>query len=131
MATLAQIRSALKTQLATISGLNAYVSRPATIVPPAAFPMPIRGSYNETLGGAPMYRFEIMVIVNSALVEEAQAALDLYLDRSGSKSIYANLHSQTLGGLALVKVGDWHDYDAYAFDTPNYLGARIDIEVYH
>jgi len=132
MGSLANIRTGLKNRLATISVLNAHDKAPATVVLPAAFPLPGAIEFDETMArGVDSYTFTVRVLVQRATDQIAQENLDPYLDGSGTFSIKAAIEGDpTLGGAAdwtrVVRVPRYGDIDHAGL---MYLGADFTVEV--
>lgn len=132
MGSLANIRTGLKTRLATISGLNAYDKTPGIITTPAAFPMPGTIEFDETMDrGVDSYTFTVRLLVQRAVEQVAQENLDPYLAGSGSSSIKAAIEGDgTLGGAAdwtrVVRVPKYGDIEHAG---QMYLGADFTVEV--
>lgn len=133
MATLAQLRTGLKTRLETISGLNCYAVKPGKVTPPCAWVRPMSGEYRGSLAGSPSTKFQIVVMVPITDLDNAQEAIDPYLAESGAQSIFAAINGdRTLAGIADdLLVSDWTDYDSVNDGGTDYLSARITVEVYH
>jgi len=140
MATFAAIRAGLKTNLATISGLNAYATIPDNPVPPfAVVGAPFGNEYQVNYGarngpqGATEWILPIRVGVGATDSISAQGLLDVYLAASGSTSIKAAVEgkigagSKTLGGAAdAVRVVKAENYGGFG---PGILGVEFRVEV--
>ena len=129
---LAGIRDAIKTALAGISGLRAYDTAPESIGElPAAYVVPVSGSYDFDIGGNMMHRFDIVLLVQrGGSLAEAQDALDAYLAESGSNSIKAAVDSANLGANAdAIRVTGYRDYGGLSYADQLYLGCRFEVEV--
>ena len=100
--TVSQIKTGLKTRLATISGLNAKDYQPDNISPPYAWPMLETIVYHGAMGGGLVtYEFTVSVVVSRVAERDAQTKLDGYLSWDGATSIrYALEGDKTLGGVA-------------------------------
>lgn len=135
MATVGTIRDALKTRLATISGLRTHDVWPDTISVPAALIKPRRlGQEVQFSGNQHRDIYEITVIVQAAGgLGRAQDALDAYVSRTGTNSIEAAIEGDTtLGGNAqLTMFQGWETYGGMEISTVNYLGATATVEVWH
>lgn len=99
--TISQVMTAIKTRLATITGLQAYDYASDKPEPPCAFPMvpPIR-SYRSTMGRG-LYEIEIPVVllVSAILDRDGQHKLASYASATGSSSIILAIEGdKTLGG---------------------------------
>jgi len=132
MGSLANIRTGLKNNLATISGLNAHEKAPASIVVPTAFLIPGSIEFDETMSrGVDLYTLTVRLLVQRATDQIAQENLDPYLAGSGASSIKAAIESdQTLGGAAdwtrVTRVSRYGDIDHAGL---GYLGADFTVEV--
>ena len=90
MATMSNLRSALATRLATVSGLRTSATLPDQPTPPQAVVYPERVIYDTAMGrGSDEYTFVVIVIVGRIAERSAQTSLDAYCDPSGSTSIKA------------------------------------------
>lgn len=100
--TLAQIRSGLATNLATVTGspqvLTYVLSNPT---PPAFVIVPASTEYDQAMArGLDKWTFRVVAIVSAASDQDGQKTIDAYLAPSGSTSIKAALESdRTLGGV--------------------------------
>jgi hypothetical protein len=138
MSTVTQIRDALATRLATISGLRAHATHPDTINAPAAVVRPDRRDFSLSMGSAPgaanSIAFVVTLYAASAEngLERGQAALDAYLDDSGSSSIKAAIEGdRTLGGtVTTCRVVRWYDYDTYEAGGIEYVACRFEVEAW-
>ena len=132
--TLATIRTGLKTRLETISGLRVFERPPDSINQlPTAFILPLSGNYNYAMNTGIEYNFEITVLVSRAAdVADAQTNIDPYIDRSGTKSIYAAVDGDpTLGGACSnCRVTDFRDYGGLAYGGIEYLGVKLSLKCY-
>jgi hypothetical protein len=100
-ATVSQVATALKTALATISGLRAYSYQPEQLNPPIGFPVLNTVTYHGAMGGGLVTMdWTINVVVGRYVDRVAHATLDGYLSYSGATSIRAALEADsTLGGV--------------------------------
>lgn len=135
MADLDDLLEAIQTRLATISGLRTHAYAPDNVHPPCAYPLPRAGTYENTLTSAPTTTFEIVVLAapfDPRGLARAQKALNSFLARTGSASIRAALRGDvTLGGLAhTLDVKGWREYESLSVGGVEYVGARIDLEVW-
>lgn len=103
MADLALIRTGLKNNLNTISGLQAYATVPAKTTPPCAIvepdsPLMIRQAMQK---GVIQLNFRVVILVAAVASDTAQKTLDAYLNTSDAGSVWAAIESdRTLGGAA-------------------------------
>lgn len=100
MGTWVEIRDGMKTRLATISGLAAHDTMPATVAD-KDFAAVLYGEPLVAPGGHGTRVFvnvRVLVRVNRGSLKDAQEAIDAYLWPSGTKSIIAAvLADRTLG----------------------------------
>lgn len=133
MATLDQLRSGLKTRLATITGLRPTATYMEDVNPPAAMVLPVSAEFDVDMSADDTYQFDICVFVNGADLNRAQTAIDAYLSRSGANSIKVAIEADpTLGGVAdSVKVRGFREY-AMKQDVGGrpVLEAKVQVEVY-
>lgn len=88
MATMTEVRTALKTSLATIFDGRAYAEMPASPNFPAAAVSIDGFEYARDFDGGVLYKFYVWVYVAAgADLERAQKALDVYLSPTGATSI--------------------------------------------
>lgn len=133
MATLSAVRDGLRDRLATISGLHAHDLWPEPLVTPAAVVVPANVGVDATFSGEQFDTFDLVVVVQAAVLRIAQDALDGYISRSGSGSVQAALEGdQTLGGAAQFLIFDgWQEYGRQDIDDVPYLLARGSVRVWH
>ena len=100
-ATVLQVADAIKTKLATISGLRTYSYQPEQLNPPLAFPELNQVNYHRSMGlGDVVMDWTVHVIVGRYTDRTAHATLDAYLNATGATSIRAALEADaTLGGV--------------------------------
>lgn len=102
--TITALRDAIRTQLATISGLRAHAEFPDQVATPAAMVRPTEITYHETFRSTiAEIGFEVVLLAAplGLGVARAQDALDGYLNSSDAKSIKRVLELDgTLGGIA-------------------------------
>lgn len=101
-ATVSQVATGLKTRLATISGVSATASKPASFNnPPLAYPVLIGVNYHNAFGGGDFITHWTIVVVTGRWDDErAYETLDGYLSYDGATSVRAALESdRTLGGI--------------------------------
>ncbi len=134
MADLSTIRTGLQTRLLTITGLRAYATWPDTITCPAALVRPVEWDYRMAIGNVNRGLFEIILLAaptQEGLVR-GQDKIDAYLDDTGVTSIKVALEAgKTLGGAATtLVVRGWRVYGSLEVAGIEYLGARIEVEVW-
>lgn len=128
-----ELRAGLKTRLATISGLNAYATMPASPKTPAAAVIPKNARFDQDFDGDATYLFEVWVYVNPSDLNRAQTAIDAYLAPTGSNSIRAAINADpTLGGKAhSTRVIGWEQYASLVdIAGGQLLGAAVQVEVF-
>jgi hypothetical protein len=105
--TIAGIRTALETALATISGLKAFDFAPNAINElPAAYVDIIDTAYHLDAGGDTVLTVEIVLLASRANgIEAAQSTIDEYIEKSGTKSIPAAIEAATLSTHADTIIG--------------------------
>lgn len=133
MATVSAVRDAVKTRLATITGLHAYDVWPDTIQTPAACVLPISATALTSLGGNGSFFFEILVVVQESNLKRAQDSLDVLLDLSGATTsiVGAWWADRTMGGVVSDSIlSGWRNYGDMTINNVTYLGAVFDLEAY-
>ena len=103
MSTLAQVADAIRDALATIDDLATFDAPPESGTPPMAIVMPPEIAYRQSFGSNGLHRADIDVLVLTAPVgaftDTAIRRLWEYADFTGTRSVYAALNDQTLGGI--------------------------------
>jgi hypothetical protein len=132
MATLTQVREAMKARLATVRNLTAYAIEPSVPFCPAAWVLPVRVAYHATYEGDLTYTMGVTVAVLLGDLGQAQTALDDYLAPSGTKSVVAALEAPPAGGDALesVRVIAMTNYGTREMGGKSVLTAGLEVEVY-
>lgn len=133
MATITEIKTALKARFATISGLRTAATMPPKPEPPmVAILGPVRWRYDETMDGLVDYTFEAHLFVNPSDLTRAQTALDAYLAPTGNSSLRAAIDGDPdLGGVVhFARVIGGNAY-ARLVDTAGgqLLSAAVEVEV--
>lgn len=128
------IKAAICTALRTVTTLKrVYDHLPASInETPCAYVMPKSGTFHMDAGANMTHRLEVSVLLKRiGDVEDAQEALDDYLDASGT--IAAAIESAALGTHAhALMVEGYHDYGGYEFPVGSqqyFLGVRFSVLV--
>ncbi len=105
-ATVSQVAEALRTRLATITGVRAYAYQPEQMNPPYAFPELTQVDYHRAFqGGDVIMSWNIRVVVGRWVDRTAFKLLDDFLSYDGAKSIRACLEADTtLGGVCQTLV---------------------------
>ena len=132
MATMSNLRSALATRLATVSGLRTSATLPDQPTPPQAVVYPERVIYDTAMGrGSDEYTFVVIVIVGRIAERSAQTSLDAYCNPSGATSIKAAIEGdQTLGGNALdCRVTEMRGQGSLTVGDTTYLTAEFLVTV--
>lgn len=133
MAALADLRSALATNLGTITGLRTSSFVPDDPKPPVAVVMPDNITFDRSFGrGLDEYRFTVMVIVGKVSDRASQAALDAYCNPTGTSSVKTALESDTtLGGrCADLRVTEMRNYQSLSVGEVTYLAAEFVVQLY-
>lgn len=131
--TISDIRSALATNLATISGLRTAAELPDNPSPPVAVIQLVSVAYDGAFAqGLTTYNFTVSVIVGRAAEREAQRRLDAYASSSGSASVKLAIQSdKTLSGNAYdVRVAEMSNIGAVLLGEATYLAADFVVTVY-
>lgn len=132
MATVPQLRDALKAALATIAGLRASDTVLDSITPPIAVVGPPGIAYDLAMArGADRYTFPVRVYASKASEKAGQDKLDGYLSKEGALSIKAALEADpSLGGVAQsVRVVSAQGYGVYEVAGVAYVGAEFTVDV--
>lgn len=133
MASISELRSGIKTNLATISGLRVSDFQPDNVNPPIAIVFPISLNYDETFHrGMQLYTFAVQVIVGRVSERSGQNTIDSYCSSTGSNSIKLAIESdKTLGGKAFdLRVTDMRNYGELLVGEVNYLSAEFVVLCY-
>lgn len=131
--TISNIRSALATNLATISGLRTASEIPDNPSPPIAVVQITNVSYDGAFQqGVTTYNFLVSVIVGRVAEREAQRRLDAYSSTTGASSIKNAIESdRTLGGNAYdVRVTEMTNVGAVLLGEATYIAADFAVTVY-
>lgn len=133
MTTLADLRSGLGTNLATISGLRVSEDLPEQINPPMAVVGLQSIEYDQSFQrGLVVYRFQIPLLAARASDRRAQITLDNFMSTTGSSSVKVAVESdKTLGGAAFdVRVTEMGSIGTIELESNMYLAAEFVVEVY-
>jgi len=136
MADLSAIRTGLAARFASLPGIrNSYPRWPGQITVPCAITMPMSSVWREALGGAPMFTFEVTLLIaawQAKGLERAQEQLDAYLDDTGADSVHAALRGDvTLGGAAHTSdLAGFTDYGSLEVNGAEYLGCKLLVNVW-
>ena len=128
---ISQIRSALATNLATISGLRTAAEIPDLPNPPIAIVSLDSVTYDQAYAkGMTTYNFTITVIVGRSAEREAQRKLDAYIS-PGTNSVKNAIESnKTLGGYAYdCRVVSMNSVGSVTISDTTYLAADFSVTV--
>lgn len=133
MADIADIRSGIATNLATISGLRVSAELIDNPSPPVALISLESIDYDQAMqGGLTQYNFIITVIVGRSAEREAQRKLDSYCQPTGTYSVKSAVESnRTLSGeiydLRVVSTGS---IGSIQINDQTYLAAEFTVTVF-
>jgi hypothetical protein len=133
MASITDLRTAIATNLATISGLRTSPTLPDNPNPPIALVTPISVSFDDSFKrGMQTYTFVISVIVGRVDERTAQNKLDAFVSSTGSQSIKLAVESdKTLGGNAFdCRVTEMRNYGELTIGDVIYLSAEFTLLCY-
>ena len=133
MASITNLRTAIATNLATISGLRTSAEMPDNPNPPIALVRPVTVEYNQAMAkGLTKYNFNVLVIVGRAEERTAQRSLDAFCSSTGSSSIKNAVESdKTLGGNAFdTRVTEMRNYTPIQLNEGTYLAAEFAVDVF-
>lgn len=135
MASIADLRAKIATNVGTISGLRTSSTGfiPDNVNPPYAIIAPNTVDYNRSFssGGLNTYNFTVTVVVGRVDERTAQRNLDAYCSPTGAGSIKIAVESdRTLGGLAYdCVVTGMRNYGSISIAENTYLAAEFDLTV--
>jgi hypothetical protein len=133
MASITDLRTAIATNLATISGLRTSPTLPDNPNPPIALVTPISVSFDDSFKrGMQTYTFVISVIVGRVDERTAQNKLDAFVSSTGNQSIKLAVESdKTLGGNAFdCRVTEMRNYGELTIGDVIYLSAEFTLLCY-
>ena len=133
MASITELRTGIKTNLATINGLRVSDYQPDNINPPVAIVFPVSLNYDETFHrGMQTYTFAVQVIVGRVSERTGQSTIDSYCSSTGTNSIKLAIESdKTLAGKAFdLRVTDMRNYGELIVGEVNYLSAEFVVLCY-
>lgn len=133
MATIAQIREGIATNLRTIAGLRTTDTVPDNPQPPVAIVSPSSIQYDLSMQrGLDLHNFVVMIVVGRASERTAQRALDLFCAGTGASSAKAAIESnRTLSGLVQdLRVTSMRNYGSTQIGETTYLAVEFDLVVY-
>lgn len=132
MADISELRSAIATNVGTISGLRTSTFIPDQPNPPVAIVQLDRVQYHmDFRNGMSEYNFVVQLIVGRADERTAQRSLDSYCSSTGASSVQLAVESdRTLGGKAFdCIVTEMSSYGPVLVNDTTYLGAEWQIRV--
>jgi hypothetical protein len=133
MASISELRTGIKNNLATIPGLRVSDFQPDNINPPVAIVFPISVNYDDTFQrGMQTYTFSVQVIVGRVSERSGQSSIDAYISSTGASSIKLAIESnKTLSGKAFdLRVTDMRNYGELLVGEVNYLSAEFVVLCY-
>lgn len=131
MASITDIRTALATNLATISGLRTAAEMPDNPNPPVGIVSLDTVEYDQAYAkGLVTYNFTVTVIVGRSAERTAQRLLDSYIS-TGEKSVKNALESdKSLGGKAYdCRVTSLNSVGSIQLNDTTYLAADFSVAV--
>jgi hypothetical protein len=132
VASIAELRQGIATNLGTIAGLRTSEFIPDNPNPPIAIVQFDRAQYHLDMGnGMTEYSFVVQLIVGRVDERTAQRNLDAYCSSSGSSSVLLAVESnRTLNGKAFdCVVTEMSSYGPVLVNDTTYLGAEFQIRV--
>lgn len=128
-----QIRTALATAIANVSGLRVYPVIPGVINPPVAVVRRSRTDIGTEFNGGDTSTFVVGLYLSATDVGASQSAMDAYLSRAGSSSVVAALRADsTLGGACRsLTVSTVEEYGLTELSGVQYLAAIIPVIIKH
>jgi hypothetical protein len=125
------IRTALATNLGTITGLRTAAEVPDLPNPPVAIVALNNVTYDRAYAkGMTSYTFTVTVIVGRAAEREAQRRLDTYISTGSSSVKYAVESDKTLGGNAYdCRVVSMDSVGSLTISDTTYLAADFTVAV--
>jgi hypothetical protein len=132
VASIAELRQGIATNLGTIAGLRTSEFIPDNPNPPIAIVQFDRAQYHLDMGnGMTEYSFIVQLIVGRVDERTAQRNLDAYCSSSGSSSVLLAVESnRTLSGKAFdTIVTEMSSYGPVLVNDTTYLGAEFQVRV--
>jgi hypothetical protein len=127
------MRTALASNLGTISGIRTYADIPDNPMMPAAVVGLQSVSYNQAMArGLTEYNFVVTVIFGRVATSQAQRSMDQLIDDEGGRSIKTAIESdKTLDGNAFdVRVSEMTNIQSVTIGDITYLTADFAVIVY-
>jgi hypothetical protein len=131
--TVTGMRTALASNLGTISGIRTYADIPDNPMMPAAVVQLESVSYDQAMQrGLTEYRFLVTVIFGRVATSQAQRSMDQLIDDGGGRSVKSAVESdKTLNGNAFdVRVSEMTNITAITIGDITYLSADFAVIVY-
>lgn len=131
--TVTGMRTALATNLGTISGIRTYSDIPDNPMMPAAVVGLQSVDYNQAMArGLTEYNFVVTVIFGRVATSAAQRSMDQLIDDGGGRSIKTAIESdKTLDGNAFdTRVGEMTNITSITIGDITYLSADFAVIVY-
>jgi len=133
MTDVSALRTAIATNLATVSGLRTSPDLPDNPNPPIAVVGLDSINYDEAFNqGLTIFNFTIMVIVGRQSDRTAQRSLNSYVSQNGERSIKVAVESdRSLGGNAYdVRVESMNSIGTLQLNDTEYMVAEFTATVY-
>lgn len=133
MASVAELRAGIATNLATITGLRTAAKVPDDPKPPVAIVLPQSVTYDNAFhGGMTTYNFSVLLLVSRVSERTGQDTLDAWVSSTGTNSIKRAIESdKTLGGKAYdLRVSEVRNYGEVSAGDVNYFSAEFIILCY-
>lgn len=129
---LVALRTAMVTNLETISGLRVSKVLGGVVNPPMAQVGQVELDYDLTMGGGFTGTCKVRVYASKADNAAGQAILDGYCDESGASSVKAALESdKTLNAnVDTLRVTSLDGYGVYESNGVEYLGAEFTVSLW-
>jgi hypothetical protein len=127
------MRTALATNLGTISGIRTYADIPDNPMMPAAVVQLQSVDYNQAMArGLTEYNFVVTVIFGRVATSQAQRSMDQLIDDQGGRSIKTAIESdKTLNSNAFdVRVSEMTNIQSVTIGDITYLTADFAVIVY-
>jgi hypothetical protein len=131
--TVTGMRTALASNLGTISGIRTYADIPDNPMMPAAVVGLQSVDYNQAMArGLTEYNFVVTVIFGRVATSQAQRSMDQLIDDEGGRSIKTAIESdKTLDGNAFdVRVSEMTNIQSVTIGDITYLTADFAVIVY-
>jgi hypothetical protein len=132
VASIAELRTGIAANLATIAGLRTSEFIPDNPSPPIAVVQFDRAQYHlDMRNGMAEYNFVVQLIVGRVDERTAQRSLDAYCSSTGSSSVLLGVESdRTLSGKAFdTVVTEMSSYGPVLVNDITYLGAEFQVRV--